>query len=139
VIYDWAFKDEDKPFLSALKLFKDKISNALAGRKEAIVAAAEIMEEHPRITEVTVELEDEDVSFLRRLEKKTAIPKDYICLKVRRVKIPVFEDPSNIELELTLVRSHDRDEMSIGQVVIDLPSPFVCGTWNGETVRSTYQ
>ncbi len=138
VLYDWEFI-EDQPLLSALKRFQYKILNALASRKESILAAARLMEEHPGVSCVNIEVADEDLAHLKMLEAKTIAPYEHLYLTVARVRVPVREDPSSIELEILLKKGYSKHEKTIGQVVTDLPPPFACSSWNGEAVVSGYQ
>jgi hypothetical protein len=137
VVYEWAFRD-DQPFLSAFKKFQQKILSSLASRRESIIAGARLMEEHPGVSGIDIDVGDQDLAHLRSLEAPILTPHEYLHLSVSRVRIPVREDPSNIEFEILLKKGYVTPEKTIGQVVMDLPPPFVCSSWNGESVVYSY-
>ncbi len=135
VLYDSMFKGDDLSVLLSLKTRKDELLLVLAGRREAVVAASRLLEEHPRISGVTIDAYDEDLEHLNRLEGKTGKASNDVYLSVAREKVPIREDPENIEIAILVYRrSHPEKDKQLGQAIYKLPPPFVCQTWNGETV-----
>ncbi|TMI43133.1 hypothetical protein E6H19_10530 [Candidatus Bathyarchaeota archaeon] len=135
VLYDSLFKGDELSVLLSLKTRKDELLRALAGRREAVVAASRLLEEHPRISGVTIDLRDEDLESLSRLEGKMGKGLEDIYLSVAREKVPIKEDPENIEIAILVYgRSYPEKDKQLGQAIFILPPPFVCQTWDGETV-----
>src|SRR5947209_20602393 len=70
VLYDSLFKGDELSVLLSLRTRKDELLRALAGRWEAVVAASRRLEEHPRVSVVTIDLRDEHLESLGRLQGK---------------------------------------------------------------------
>jgi hypothetical protein len=123
-------------FLTSIKTRKDKLLRALAARREEIVGASRLLEEYPRISDVSIDLHDEDLESLNRREGKTETTSERLYFSVSRERVPIVEDPEHIQISINIHhrRSAPEKDKQLGQAIFTLPSPFVCVTWNGETV-----
>ena len=136
VIYDDLFKGEDRSVLISLKMREDELMRALAARREEVVGASRLLEEYPRISDVSIDLHDEDLESLNRREGKMGKMSERLYLTVSREKVPIVEDPERIQIGIDVYRrgGYPEKDKQLGQAIFILPSPFVCKTWNGETV-----
>ncbi len=146
ILHDYPIKDKDEQ--AVLKEIGNRLSelgNLLVARKKPVIGAAQLMEEHPSVSSVLICVQDEDVEHLRLIEEwkdpendepPTPGPFGGLYLDVGRLHVSVREDPGSIEIEviLKLLDGAKKYDKQLGQVVYELPDPFVCETWAGETV-----